>query len=586
MKHSKIFAVAIVLFGCTLFAHTAQAQTIDIEMAKVDGSGDIKTFQIGKYEVTQAQWQAVMGNNPSQFKGDKLPVENVSWNDVQEFIKKLNAKTGKNYRLPAESEWYLASVGGNAGLQQITIPMYAGGDDVDAVAWYIKNSKKTTHNVGTKQPNSLGIFDMSGNVWEWCADFFDEAKKEYIARGGSWYNEPKLCAVSYRNHAAADLRAMHIGFRLAITETETTTTTPATYTLTLIANPSEGGTVSGAGKYAANKTADINAKAADGYKFKEWEEIGAVNPHTYKMPAKDVTLTAKFEKIEKQPIAEVVPQQPSVTPTTPQQPSVVTPATTPQEPKKPETPTTGDKKDTPKTEVKTSAKDEPDFIAIIREQEKFPLKYFRSIPNIFQVISEEKDLTKYEKTGHYDVDWVKSGLISAEFVGTNVAHEMFGANAVHYQYYKATLTAEGKKYTVPDTEQGYWLNSKGSEWSGVQVEKLPDMKGQPMYQHVGAYLGTVDIGRIVSVKLSFEATADMLKSMGKGYKSYKVYDIVWEGAISDVTPFAKTVQIGYYNDYYYHSIVVIADGKVESCDTDWRSYKKDKIDKELEKSGK
>ena len=127
-------------------------------------------YYIGKYEVTQALWQTVMGNNPSKFKGDNLPVETVSWYDCQEFISKLNRITGKMFRLPTEAEWEYAARGGNKsrGYQ------YSGGNNVLDVAWVRDNSEKVTHAVGTKQPNELGIYDMSGNVWEWCQDWFGE----------------------------------------------------------------------------------------------------------------------------------------------------------------------------------------------------------------------------------------------------------------------------------------------------------------------------------------------------------------------------------------------------------------------------
>ena len=113
-------------------------------------------YYIGKYEVTQKLWQAVMGSNPSYFKGNNLPVENVCWNNCQEFISKLNSLTGRNFRLPSEAEWEYAARGGS--------------NNLDAVAWYDGNSGNKTHAVGTKQPNELGLYDMAGNVWEWCQD--------------------------------------------------------------------------------------------------------------------------------------------------------------------------------------------------------------------------------------------------------------------------------------------------------------------------------------------------------------------------------------------------------------------------------
>ncbi len=132
-------------------------------------------FALGKTEVTQAQWLSVMGNNPSEFKicGDNFPVEKVSWNDAQDFIKKINAKTGKHYRLPSEAEWEYACRAG----EQLT---YCGSANVEKVAWYgtyeaqIGNSNDITHPVGTRQGNAFGLFDMSGNVFEWVADSYHE----------------------------------------------------------------------------------------------------------------------------------------------------------------------------------------------------------------------------------------------------------------------------------------------------------------------------------------------------------------------------------------------------------------------------
>ena len=140
-----------------------QGKVIGKKQAKDDGMGMIaipgKNYEMSKYEVTQGQWQAIMGSNPSYFKscGENCPVDQVSWNDIQEFLQKLNAKTGKQYRLPSEAEWEYACYGGSQ-------TEYCGGNDLNSVAWNRDNSNKTTHPVGQKQANGFGLYDMSGNA--------------------------------------------------------------------------------------------------------------------------------------------------------------------------------------------------------------------------------------------------------------------------------------------------------------------------------------------------------------------------------------------------------------------------------------
>jgi len=184
----------------------------------------LSSFYIGKYEVTQAQWEAIMGNNQSSFKGVNLPVENVSWNDVQEFIRKLNAQTGKQYRLPTEAEWEYAARGGASSRGY----KYSGSNTSGNVAWYSENSGNRTRPVGTKFPNELGIYDMSGNVWEWCSDWYGEycssvqtnpkgpsSGSDRMARGGSWISYARRVRVSNRDYYAPDFRRSILGFRLA-----------------------------------------------------------------------------------------------------------------------------------------------------------------------------------------------------------------------------------------------------------------------------------------------------------------------------------------------------------------------------------
>ena len=185
-------------------------------------------YYIGKYEVTQALWQAVMDNNPSYFKGDDLPVETVSWDDCQEFISKLNIITGKTFRLPTEAEWEYAARGGNKsrGYQ------YSGSSNLSDVAWYKDNSGSKTHTVGSKQANELGIYDMSGNVWEWCQDWLTPYSSSSqvnptgansgpgrVYRGGSWTNNAvKYCSSSCRISLSPDDYGSCIGLRLALSK--------------------------------------------------------------------------------------------------------------------------------------------------------------------------------------------------------------------------------------------------------------------------------------------------------------------------------------------------------------------------------
>ena len=184
----------------------------------------LSSYYIGETEVTQALWTAVMGSNPSRFKGDQRPVERVSWNDCQTFISRLNAKTGKYFRLPTEAEWEYAARGGHSGGSK-----YAGSDNINSVAWYIYNSGRETHNVATKSPNGLGIYDMSGNVWEWCQDWYGAYSSssqtnpkgpsngdDRVRRGGSWYDVAWDCRVSRRDDDSPYGSDFHLGLRLAL----------------------------------------------------------------------------------------------------------------------------------------------------------------------------------------------------------------------------------------------------------------------------------------------------------------------------------------------------------------------------------
>ena len=184
-------------------------------------------YYIGKYEVTQALWQAVMGSNPSHFKGDALPVEQVRWKDCQKFITKLNRLTGKNFRLPTEAEWEYAARGGNKSRGY----RYSGSNTIDDVAWYENDALSQTHPVGTKQPNELEIYDMTGNVMEWCQDWYGSyssspqvnptgaASGSYrVVRGGGWSDSARDCRTSDRDFISPGGRSSDLGLRLVLSE--------------------------------------------------------------------------------------------------------------------------------------------------------------------------------------------------------------------------------------------------------------------------------------------------------------------------------------------------------------------------------
>lgn len=186
----------------------------------------LSDYYIGETEVTQELWEAVMGSNPSRFKGDnQRPVEYVSWYDCQEFIKKLNQLTGKKFRLPTEAEWEYAARGGKYSRGY----KYSGSNDVDEVAWYKSNSGETTHPVATKEANELGLYDMSGNVYEWCKDWYGDYQsnsqtnptgpsegEKRVRRGSSWDHFYGYVRVSYRDYGTPDYRDDYNGLRLAL----------------------------------------------------------------------------------------------------------------------------------------------------------------------------------------------------------------------------------------------------------------------------------------------------------------------------------------------------------------------------------
>lgn len=211
--------------GGTFLMGAARADGFSSTIEKPQHEVTLDSFKIAKTPVTQGLWIAVMGTNPSIHNGDQhLPVENVSWDDCQTFINRLNAITGKNFRLPTEAEWEYAARGGIKDEDG----RFAGGA-LDDVAWHAGNSDNETHPVGTKQPNELGLYDMSGNVDEWCADWYAAYTAEAqvnpkgkengtlkVFRGGNYTNSGKQCRVNYRYMAEPSKKVGTRGFRLAL----------------------------------------------------------------------------------------------------------------------------------------------------------------------------------------------------------------------------------------------------------------------------------------------------------------------------------------------------------------------------------
>lgn len=243
---------------------------VKLEMARVPGDGflmgeeleqslqniaegpqhrvNVFAFYMGGYEITQAQWKAVMGSNPSSFKGDDLPVEMVSWNDAKAFCEKLDQMTGKIYRLPSEAEWEYACRAGTTGdyASDPDAEIQSGDDDfakflaelraLDEMAWHADNSSSKTNPVGKKRPNAFKLYDMHGNVWEWCEDVWHDSygsrnghppndgsawltggeQNLRVLRGGSWNNDSQSVRSAYRDRSAPGARGSNIGFRVVV----------------------------------------------------------------------------------------------------------------------------------------------------------------------------------------------------------------------------------------------------------------------------------------------------------------------------------------------------------------------------------
>jgi formylglycine-generating enzyme required for sulfatase activity len=207
----------------------AMGSRIDADEQPVHRVTFSRAISMGKYEVTQPQWTAVMGKNPSQFTGAALPVERVTWDEATEFCKRMTAMTGTTYRLPTEAEWEYACRAGSTGL-------WSFGDDERALqrfAWYDENARQTTHAVGTRKPNAWGLCDMHGNVWEWCSDWYaatayaggdatdptgPPAGEARVMRGGSYGAVAPACRAANRFYTASDQRLFATGLRVVVEE--------------------------------------------------------------------------------------------------------------------------------------------------------------------------------------------------------------------------------------------------------------------------------------------------------------------------------------------------------------------------------
>ena len=221
-KYKFVFlGITLLLFGvivCEIAKAGDEFSVAGIDMVRIPDSAEYKGLYFGKYEVTQAQWQAIMGNNPSFFTGDSSrPVEQVSWNECQEFIKKLNARAevkqaGLTFFLPTSELWKYACRAGSTGKYDLLADGREGS--LDEMGWYEENSGRKTHPVGQKKPNAWGLYDMHGNVWEWTASK-DDSNDDRFCCGGSWYNGAENCEADYEIICNPDFSFDFLGFRLA-----------------------------------------------------------------------------------------------------------------------------------------------------------------------------------------------------------------------------------------------------------------------------------------------------------------------------------------------------------------------------------
>ena len=243
----------------------------------------LSPYMISKFEVTQALWEAVMNNNPSQIKGADRPVENVSWTEVNEFINKLNKLSGLNFRLPTEAEWEFAAKGGSLGKGYA----YPGGNECSAVAWYQDNALEETHSVGKRTPNELGLYDMGGNVSEWCSDWLGEftdrtetnpkgpaSGSHKVYKGGDWLSGSDACEPSRRRGASVGSKSGSRGFRLAMDVTSSQEAKPSPKGQSGAVTETENGEAQSGASIATYENIQVKPtfKGGNISKFAQWVE--------------------------------------------------------------------------------------------------------------------------------------------------------------------------------------------------------------------------------------------------------------------------------------------------------------------------